>query len=149
MAASVHIDEHPQRGVGWVLRTATCIAVLGMAAALLLHLACLLRAEQLLARAARAATVEATLPRASSDTVRAVAQRRLSAAEPSLANASVQLSQNGRPVIGPVRRRSGDRLSVSISVPAYHAQPAWLASLFGWLGSTNLAVHAERQWPAQ
>src|SRR5262245_3757552 len=95
------------RGIGWVLKWSGALGVLFVAGGMLIQFAYCLAAEQALTRAARAGVLEATLPRASSASVRRVVEQRL-AAYPSLAGRlQLHMLQNGGPTLRDFRVADG------------------------------------------
>ena len=147
-------DNQPQppvytRGVGWVLQWAAAVAVLGFAASVLTEFAYLASAERSLNLAARAGVVEATLPRATVQSVTAVVERRL-ASYPQL-NGQLQLSvlQNDTPVDQRLRVRDGDRVVITLSAPTSSLGPGWLRKLLPWRDRASIDVHAEYQTPGR
>ncbi len=138
--------EGGARGVGWVVRWACAVGVLAWSASLLAEFACALVAEQSLARAARAGAIEATLPRATGQSIHAVVASRLDAAAIPRAGAKMLVSRNGSPVGGAFRPRPGDRVMVTLSVPASAVLPGWLQAV-PWSGGRPITVRAERELP--
>ncbi len=138
------------RGVGWVLQWYAALVTLLVAASILAELGYLLRAERTLARAARAGALEATLPRATAQSVAQVVQRRLAGYPPHVADrVRFSLHQNGAPLRGVVQARQGDRLSVSLALPAREVLPRWLRPICFWHAGSQIAVRAEQQIPGR
>ncbi len=139
--------ELPTRGVGWVLKWAAALATLGIAAVVLVEFGYCLAAEHTLTRAARACVLEATLPRATHQSVERLLERRLTIY--SLQSGRVQfcLQQNGAPVRGALRVHDGDRLSVALAVPTDVVLPDWLRRFIFWRDRGQITVRAERQMP--
>jgi hypothetical protein len=140
--ASTVTRSASMRGVGWVLRWAAAIGVLFVAASILIEFAYCLDAEHTLARAARAGAVEATLPRASYQSVCASVERRLAGYRSSQDTLRVELEQNGVPVRGNLAVRGGDEFSVAVTVPAASVVPAWLRGVSVWRSESELTARA-------
>jgi len=130
-ASELAIDSLPVRGVGWVLRWATTLAVLCVSATILTAFAYQLAAEQALVRAATAGLREAACERATSRTVDAVVRQQLASHFDVSGATTVFLERNGSPVMGFVAPRSGDQLSISLSVPVEAALPR-LVGVLSW-----------------
>jgi hypothetical protein len=138
----------PTRGVTWVIVWAMAIAVHAIAIGILTEFGHCLSAERELARAARAASLEAILPRASYETIRNVVQRRLrdTVLTPKV---SVLLAQNGAPVGRSFRPQPGDRIAVTLAVPRSEILPHWLQRLTSWRSRTCISVTSERAMPGK
>jgi hypothetical protein len=135
------------RGAGWVTKWAVALAVLCLSAGVLAEFGYSLAAEVQLARVAQAAVYEATLPRAGAHTVTELIQRRL-AGKPALAQAlQLSIQQNGVPVRGLLRRGEGDRVTVTLAMPAESALPMWLRAANFWRRDSQIVVRAERCMP--
>jgi hypothetical protein len=145
----IEIPRDTRRGICWVLAWAGALAVITVAMGLLAEFAYVIAAERALSVAARAGAMEATLPRATYQSVTATVDRRLSQ-YPSLA-AQVQLSllQNGTLVQSPFRQHDGDRFVLTLSGPSSAAVPAWLSTLISWRGDSAIRAHAEQQIPGR
>jgi hypothetical protein len=145
----IEIPLDTRRGVCWVLAWAGALAVITIAAGVLIEFAYVLAAERTLLIAARAGAMEATLPRATYQSVTVVVDRRLNQ-YPSLA-AQVQLSllQNGTLVQSQFRQHDGDRFAITLSGPSSAAVPAWLSTLICWRGDSAIQAHAEQQMPGR
>jgi len=143
--------EHPPRtrGVGWVLCWAAALGVLVLAACTLIELSYCLAAEQSLSRAARAAALEATLPRASLQTVAATIERHLANASLPAGCWQFSLLRNGAPVRGAFRPAGGDSWSVVLSMPSDEALPRWLRQLHFWHSNATITVAAQRHTPGR
>jgi hypothetical protein len=112
-----------------VLCWASAIAVLACTASVLTQFACVVAGENALNAAARAAAVEATLPRATYQTIWATVERRL-AKYPDLAQQlQFNLLQNGTSTRGRFRAAAGDQITVELSAPASALLPDWLRRL--------------------
>jgi hypothetical protein len=148
------IDARPERpahsrGVLWVLQWAAAAAVLLIAATILVEFVRMAIAEHSLQIAARAALVEATLPKATYQSIAATIDRKL--ADYSQLHEALQftLTQNGQPVMQSFRVTEGDDLAITVSLPAGALTPAWLRPLAFWSTSSPLIAHAERQVPGR
>lgn len=139
----------PTRGIHWVFLWASCVAVLVFAASVLTEFAYLVAAEHKLNLAARAGAVEATLPRANDQSIRAVVEHRL-VGYPKLARQlQLGISQNGSPAIRPFRSKDGDRIAVTLSAPRSAAVPAWLRTVMFWRNDSQMQVRAESKMPGR
>jgi hypothetical protein len=105
-------------GVWRVLQWAAAVAVLGLAAGTLVEFAQGIAAERALRIAARAAATEATLPKATYESVTAAVGRRLAAYPELKERVQLTLLKNGVPVGERLLASGGDRISVTISAPA-------------------------------
>jgi hypothetical protein len=140
------VEEFPVRGVGWVLRLAATLAVLGVSATILAAFACQLAAEQALVPAATAGLREAALPRATSRTVDAVVRQRLASHFALSRATTVILERNGSPVRGVVGPRAGDQLSISLSVRVDAVLPRLVGALLPWQQHGAIALRVERRF---
>jgi hypothetical protein len=139
----------PMRGVGWVLQWAAACAVLFFAASVLIEFGYCLSAEQALARSARAGVLEATLPRATHQSVASIIDRRL-VDYPTLSNRlRFSFHHNGVPVTAALDPRDGDRLTVILAAPTDAALPQWLRAMKFWRRDGQIEVRAERQMPGR
>lgn len=137
------------RGVGWVLLWAGSLAVFAVAAGTLAQVGYLIAAEHSLNVAARAAAMEATLPRANYQSVVATVNRRLES-QPQLAgHLTLTMLQNGVPVLERFQAREGDRFSVTLSAPATSAIPDWLEQFSWWREPSRLTAEATSQLPGR
>jgi hypothetical protein len=139
----------PTRGIRWVLQWAAALGVLVFAASVLTEFAYLAGAEHTLARAARAGLMEATLPRASYDTVKETSERRLDGYPDLSSRLQISLLQNSVPVARNLQLHDGDRLSIILTADTDAALPQWLKTIRFWRSSPQLQVHAERQMPTR
>jgi hypothetical protein len=137
-----------KRGIGWVLKWAAAAAILMIAASVLAQFAYVLAAEHKLNLAARAAVLEATLPHASTDTVKAVLKRRL-ANSAHADHLQLTILQNGKPNDQHIRQSDGDRFSVSVSMPKSDAVPRWTKLFCPTHDDLSISAHAERQIPGR
>ncbi len=139
----------PTRGIGWVLKWTAAAVVLFYSTTVLTEFAYSLAAEQLLVRAARAAVLEATLPRATVHSVEQLVLRRLGDAVASQGGVKLALLQNGVGVSKKLQPLGGDRLSISLAMPAQALMPDWLRTLTLWRGSAIVQARAERIMPGR
>jgi hypothetical protein len=137
-----------QRGVGWVLRWAAAIAVIWIAGCVLAEFWCSLTAEHMLARAARAGALEATLPRATHRTVVEAVTRRL-ANRAWTKQMTLSVQQNGTAIGGMIRATGGDRMAVTMVAPARSVLPPWLSFLSFHTNESQIEVRAEREIPGR
>jgi hypothetical protein len=142
--AAERASNPPPRGISWVLVRATAGAVLALSFVTLAEFAYCLAAELSLARAAKAAALEATLPRASLETICAAAKRRLAANVALASSANISLLQNGVPVGQRFQPQPGDRIAVTISAPKRAVQPYWLQVLCFSSLDQLMTMQAER-----
>lgn len=137
------------RGVGWVLLWAGSLAVFAIVAGMLAQVGYLVAAEHSLKVAARAAATEATLPRASYQSVVATVNRRLES-QPQLAgHLTLTMLQNGVPVLEKFQAREGDHFSVTLSAPATSAIPDWLMQFSLCRAQSTLTAEATHQLPGR
>lgn len=140
----------PSRGVGWVLQWFAALVTLCVAAAALTKFGYCASAERALIRAARAGAVEATLPRATYQSVVAAVERRLTGyPERSAERLRISLQQNGKPVRGVIRPADGNRLTVALAVPSEEMLPGWLRALAFWHSGSAIEGRAERHLPGR
>ncbi|HEX5472899.1 MAG TPA: hypothetical protein VFW73_13490 [Lacipirellulaceae bacterium] len=145
--------EHPpyitQRGIQWVLQWAAAFAVLAFAASTLAEFACLAAAEHKFSIAARAGALEATLPRASYQSVAMVVESHL-AQYPRLArHLQLTLLQGGSLVTGHIRPGDGDRISITLFARSSALLPDWLRVITFWRSDYQIQAHAERHLPGR
>lgn len=130
-----------RRGILWVLGWAASCAVIALTSCVVLEFAYLATAEHSLTVAARAGAMEATLPRASYQTVTAAIERRLVSQPVLLEQLSVTFAKNGHPVQQPYFGQSGgDRFAVTLSVANTAAVPDWLRALSIWRGDSKISA---------
>jgi hypothetical protein len=139
----------PTRGTLWVLKWTCTAASLLYATTLMTEFAYSLAAEQILARAARAGALEATLPRATVKSVEQSVRRCLAGRIASHGELKITLFDNGAWVTKKLERRGGDRLSIALSIPARALMPSWICMLTSWRGDTKIEAHAERTMPGR
>jgi hypothetical protein len=139
----------PTRSARWVLLWTAAIAVLLIAVGGLTQFAYMIAAEHTLNVAARAGATEATLPRATYQSVTAAVERRLVKYPLLSGQLQVNLLQNGTPVGQKFRAGDGDRFSITISVPASVAMPTWLRKFSPWHDESLINARAERDVPGR
>ena len=146
-------DEPPTtvrvRGVRWVLQWAAALAVLTVATSVLVEYAYLLAAEQALNLAAKTGATEATLPRATYQSITAAVERRLASYPQLNGQLQLRLLRNGTPVGRQFRASDGDRVSITLSAPTSSVVPGWLYKISLWRGDARLNAHAEREMPGR
>jgi hypothetical protein len=145
----IEVPRDTRRGIRWVLAWAGALAVLTTAAGILTEFACVLAAERTLSVAARAGAMEATLPRATYQSIVAAVDRRLIECPLLAKQLHLSLFQNGGLVQSQFRQHDGDLFAVTISGPSSSAVPEWLRELMFWRGESALQAHAERQLPGR
>lgn len=137
------------RDARWVLKWAAALATLGVAAATLLEFGCLMAAERALYVAARAGAMEATLPRATYQSVQAAVERHLSGYSRMHGQVQLTLLRDGQTVGKQLRADDGARFSIVVQAPASTAVPAWLTKLTPWRSNQPLLARAERSVPGR
>jgi len=145
----IEVPRDTRRGVGWVLAWAGALAVLVIAAGVLIEFACVLAAERTLSIAARAGAMEATLPRATYQSITAAVDRRLSQYPLLAKQLHLSLLQNDALVQSQFLPHEGDRFAISLSGPSSSAIPDWLRILIFWRGESAIQAHAEQQLPGR
>jgi hypothetical protein len=130
------------RGIGWVLRWAAAILVLGITGIVLLDFAYRISAEQALVRAAAAGIREAAMPRATSHTIEQSIRRELGGCYLLGGKTSVALQSAGRPVKGSIAGKTGGGFTITLSAPVDAALPSWLQALWPWNGHAVITTHA-------
>lgn len=143
------VPRIPIRGIRWVLQWAAALAVLTIAGSSFTEFAYLLAAEHKLALAARAGVLEATLPRASYESVTSAIERRLSNYPRLPQQLQLTLLQNNSPAPRQIRRHDGDQFSIRLAVPAAAIVPDWLRAVFFWRTDSRIEAHAERHIPGR
>jgi hypothetical protein len=139
----------PTRGIRWVLKWTAAMAVLFYSSTVLAEFGYSLAAEQMLAHAARAGVLEATLPRATLHSVEQSVMRRLAGHVASLSDVKLTLLDNGAWVSRKFQPRGGDRLAINLSMPAQALMPTWLRTLTGWRSDATIQARAERTMPGR
>lgn len=137
------------RGITWVMQWAIAIATLLVATGVLVEFGYCLAAELALSRAARAGVLEATLPRATYQSISQSVERRLARWPQLTGHLQLTLLQNGAAIRPAFRPADGDQLSLSLTVPSRAAMPRWLRALNFWRADSQIEVHAERQMPGR
>jgi hypothetical protein len=138
----------PKRGVGWVLKWAAAAAVQMFAAGILFQFTCGIAAEHQLAIAARAGAIEATLPRATYETVTATIERRLIGYPRLVKELHIGLEQNGSLVQQQFFQHEDDEIAVTLWAPSTAAAPAWLQR-FVCNGDSRIQARAESKIPGR
>src|SRR3954454_21823431 len=134
--------------IRWVLKWATAMGMLMLAAMILTEFAYMVAAEHRLNSAARAAVSEAMLPRATVESVRAAVERRIGDRR-LLFHLQLTILQNGQPAQRQIRQSEGDRFAVSVSLPSSDVVPGWTRLLNPSHRESLLYAHAERQVPSR
>jgi len=145
----IEVPRDTRRGVCWVLAWAGAIAVLTIASGVLAEFAYVLAAERTLLIAARAGAMEATLPRATYQSITAAVDRRLSQYPLLAKQLHLSLLQNDALVQSQFRPHEGDRFAITLSGPSSSAVPDWLRTLMFWRGESAIYAHAEQQLPGR
>jgi hypothetical protein len=155
-----HLDAHSpppgesscaasSRGILWVLKWAAAMAVLLYTGCVLVRLGYSLSAERALLHAARAGALEATLPRATHETIMQTVERRLESCSISSTNLKVDIRRNGAPLARVFRLLDDDRITVTVAVPTEAMMPWWLRALHDWDSGALLEATADRQAPGK
>jgi len=131
------------RGVRWVLQWAAAAAVLMVAANVLREFAYAFAAERSLMQAASAGATEATLPRATQQTVVAAIERRLSDSPRISRQLTINLLQNGKPINGPFAAGDDDRFTIILSAPSCTRTPMFAQDM------RPIVVRADRIVPGR
>lgn len=139
----------PIRGVGWVLRWAASLAMIFVSLIRLADFGFQLAAENVLVRAARAGALEATLPRATCQSVAKTVERRLQGLVAQPHDWKIFVEQNGTPVHAGLSPREGDRFSVAVTLSGRATLPSWLRALNFWAADRPIEARAERRMPGR
>ena len=134
----------PVRDIGWVVKWAAAIAVFVTAGRYLVEFAGTIATEHALHQAAQAGVVEATLPRASRQSVLDTVERRLAKTSIDARQLNLTLLENDIPITGRIHPTQGDRISVVLSADV---GSAW--SWFNKNGRAPLTVRSEREVPGR
>jgi hypothetical protein len=143
------VPRDNRRGVRWVLAWAGAFAVLAIASGVLIEFGYVLAAERTLSVAARAGVMEATLPRATYQSVTAGVDRRLTQYPLLAKQLHLSLLQNGTLVHSQFRQHAGDQFAITLSAPGSLAVPGWVRTLMFWRGESEIHARAERQLPSR
>ena len=139
----------PTRDARWVLRWAAAAVVLTIGVGVVIQFAYLVTAEHAMQLAARAGATEATLPRATYQSITAAVERRLTDYALKSGQLQITMLQNGIPVGRQFHAGDGDRISLTISVPTSATLPAWLRKLSPWRNEAPTSARAERDVPGR
>jgi hypothetical protein len=145
----IEVPRDTRRGVCWVLTWAGALAVFTIAMGVLIEFAYVLAAERTLSVAARAGAMEATLPRATYQSVTAAVYRRLIQYPLLAKQLHMSLVQNGALVQSQFNQHEGDLFAITLSGPSSSAVPEWLRALLFWRGESAIQAHAERLLPGR
>jgi hypothetical protein len=137
------------RNTLWLLKWTAATAVLFAAAIILLEFTHLFAAEHALALAARAGATEATLPRATYQSVSAAIEHRLAPYTAAQGQLQLTILRNGQPVGLQLHAIEGDQFSVTLSVPAEATLPTWLKKIHLWQQNSALIATAKREVPGR
>jgi hypothetical protein len=114
------------RGVGWVMRWAAAIAMLGVAGIVLLDFAYRVAGEQALVRAAKAGVRETAMPRATSRSVEQSICRALGELPPGCRSLRIVMTSGGKPWRGGRTADSAAAIVITLSLPVAEVIPDWL-----------------------
>lgn len=145
----VLVSNAPRRGVAWVVKWAAALSVLFVAACALLEFGYCVAAEQTLTRAAQAGALEATLPRATRDSIDHTIERRLARHSIPTSELTIRVEQNGAVAPRVLQVADDDRLAISLSLPADSVLPAWLRAATPWENSSPIEGRSERHVPGR
>jgi hypothetical protein len=148
-AASPKLRAPTSRGILWVLQWAAAVSVLTFAAFILTQFSYQISVERQLAMAARAGVVEATLPRATYESVREAIAARLIDNPRLVKQLNISVTQNGRPVQKNFLQIDGARFAVTLSAPEVSALPEWLGRFTFRHTDSRILVHAEKRVPGR
>ena len=146
---SIELPRSPKRGIRWVLQWTAALAVLVYAASVLTEFAYLLAAEHTMALAARAGVMEATLPRATYQSVTATIERHLTGYPRLVKQMHVSLLQNGSLVQRQLSQNDGDRFAIMLWAPNNSVVPDWLRVFTVWHNDARIQAHAEHRVPGR
>jgi hypothetical protein len=140
------LEEAPRqvRDTRWVLKWGAAAAVFATAGRVLFEFAGAISIEQALNQAAQAGVIEATLPRASRQSVQATVERRLSAESIDPRKVNLTLLENDIPITGRIHPVEGDRISVVLSEGIWST-----SSWFNKNGRAPLTVRTDREVPGR
>lgn len=138
-----------QRNTLWLLKWTAATAVLFAAAIILLEFTHLFAAEHTLTLAARAGATEATLPRATWQSVSAAIEHRLAPYPAAQGQLQLTILRNGQPVGSQLHATEGDHFSITLSVPAEATLPTWLKRIQPWQQDSTLMASASRDVPGR
>jgi hypothetical protein len=93
--------------------------------------------------------MEATLPRATYQSVTAAVDRRLNQYPLLAKQLHLSLLQNGTLVQTQLRQHEGDRFAITLSGPSSSVVPDWLRTLMFWRGESEIRADAEQQLPGR
>ncbi len=139
----------PVRGSLWVLTWAAAIAIVFFAATQLVSLAFSVKAEMSLGRIAQAAAYEATLPRATMQTVRELIRRHLQREGIPASAVHIAICRNGAPVLKNAVFQEGDRIAVALALPFEAAMPEWVRSISPRLKNSSITAESESRIPTK
>jgi hypothetical protein len=148
---SLDLDEssRPPIGVIDVLKWAVALSVIFFAGCVLLQLGYCMAAERVLSHAARAGALEATLPRATRESVVQSIERRLPDISYAASDLQIAIRHNDAPIQRVFRLADDDRVSVTISLPVDAALPTWLRKVGFWRDAPRVEASAERRVPGR
>ncbi len=145
----IEVPVDTRHGVGWVLAWASALAVIAFVMVVLAEFAYVFKAQHALRIAARAGAMEATLPRATYQTVVATIERRLEGYPSLLKQLRIHLQQNGVLVQSQFRQQEGDQITIALSGPKSIATPTWLRPLTTARNGSTIQARAEQQIPGR
>ncbi len=145
----IEVPRDTRRGVCWVLAWAGALAVLATAASVITEFAYVLAAERTLTAAARAGALEATLPRATYESVTAAVDRRLNRYPLLAKQLHLSLLQNDTLVQSQFRQHDGDEFGIMLTAPSSAVLPNWLRTITFCYGDSPIRVHAQRRMPGR
>jgi hypothetical protein len=137
------------RGIAWVLKWFAAMAVIAFAASILVEFAYIAAAKSVMIRAARAGALEATLPRATYQSVSQTVARRLAGHRSLASHMRLGVFQNGVPVGATFQPQQGDDIAITIMADASAVLPGWLQRMRFWQRRGTIDARAERQIPGR
>jgi len=145
------LDEAPRAPIGTiaVLKWAAAMGVLFFAAGVLLQLTYCIAAERTLSNAARAGVLEATLPRATRDSIVRTIEHRLAGRSVSPGSLQIAIQKNDAPLQRIYRLAEDDRVSVTLALPFSAVSPTWLRAMTFWTGDPPVRARAEQRIPGR
>jgi hypothetical protein len=123
--------------------------VLLVASGILVEFSYCVSAEHSLARAARAGAWEATLPRATRESIAESVRRRLRAYSFAPSQLQIGIEMNGAPILGHYTARDGDTFAVAVSLPASAVAPRWSSIVLFWHGESRIQARAQCRVPSR
>jgi hypothetical protein len=128
---------------------AAALTMLAFTASILTEFAYVVGARSVLDRAARAAALEAAMPRATYQTVAATVDRRLAGYPAIAAAVQLRIEINGFSARGPLQVQGGDTIGVVLSVTSTEVIPSWIERLPFRRCTSDLRATSQRTVPSR